>query len=137
MKKTFILTLLVLASTSFAGEQVSPTLKSVMQDLGKSMDLLNKGIFYEDFTLIEEAASKIAHHPKPKSQLPIVVQTLNTRMPVFKKFDGKVHGSAADIVNLAKERNMASILDKQSVIINNCVACHTQFRSEISQALSQ
>ncbi len=108
-----------------------------MQGLGRSMNNLNQGIFLEDFTLIEKAALEVASHPKPKSQLPTIIKTLNVRMPQFKSTDSKVHHSAIDIAKLAKKRDMAGILNKHSVIMENCVACHTQFRLEISRVLSQ
>lgn len=127
--------LILLTLSAFASDK-APTLKSVMQGLGESMDELNRGIFYEDFRVIEKAAYKVANHPKPKSQLPIVIKTLNKRMPKFKSFDSKVHDSAMEIVEFAKKRDMDNILKRHKIIMNNCVACHTQFRSEISKALS-
>lgn len=128
--------LILLTLSAFASDK-APTLKSVMQGLGESMDELSRGIFYEDFKVIEKAAYKVANHPKPKSQLPTVIKTLNIRMPKFKSFDSKVHDSAMEIVEFAKKRDMDNILKKHKVIMNNCVACHTQFRSEISKALSK
>ena len=128
---------IVLAFSVFAGEGAKPSLKSVMKNLGKSMDDLNYGIFYEDFKKIEEAAANIADHPKPKSQLPTIIKTLNIRMPRFKSFDSKVHDSAKEIVELAQKKDMNGILKKHKVIMKNCVACHSQFRSEVSRALSK
>ena len=127
--------LILLTFSAFSADKV-PTLRSVMQGLGDSMDELNRGIFYEDFKNIEMAAFKVANHPKPKSQLPTVIKTLNIRMPKFKAFDSKVHDSAMEIVEFAKKKDMDNILKKHKVIMNNCVACHTQFRNEISEALS-
>ena len=136
MKRATLPTLLILLTFSaFSADKVL-TLKSVMQGLGDSMDELNRGIFYEDFKVIEKAAFKVANHPKPKTQLPTVIKTLNIRMPKFKAFDSKVHDSAMEIVEFAKKKDMDNILKKHKVIMNNCVACHTQFRSEISNALS-
>ncbi len=136
MKLTALSTLLMLLAFSAFSAERAPTLKSVMQGLGDSMNELNRGIFYEDFKNIENAAFKVANHPKPKTQLPTVIKTLNIRMPKFKAFDSKVHDSAMEIVEFAKKRDMENILKKHKVIMNNCVACHTQFRSEISKALS-
>lgn len=137
MKKILIFIFLALPFASLATEKASPTLQLIMQNLGKSMDRLNRGIFYEDFKLIEDAASKVANHPKAKSQLPTVIRTLKARISKFKNFDRKVHKAAMDIISLAKKKDMSKILNKHRVIMNNCVACHTEFRSEISQALSK
>lgn len=130
------LLIITLVLSAMAANSKTPTLKSVMQGLGKSMDELNRGLFYEDFKVIEKAAFEVANHPKPKTQLPIIIKTLNVRMPEFKAFDSKVHDAAMEIVELAKKRDMENILKKHKVIMNNCVACHTQFRNEISKALS-
>lgn len=131
---SLVITVLLLAPFSYIAE-ATPTLKSVMQGLGKSMEDLSQGIYEENFTVIGRAAAKVANHPKPKTQLPIVVGTLKERMPQFKAFDLKVHNSAAEIVELAKSKDMNGILKKHHVIMTNCVACHTQFRAEVSKAL--
>ncbi len=114
---------------------MSPTLKSVMHALEKSMADLSRGIFYENFELIGTSASKIANHPKPKSQLPTIIKTLNDRMKTFKKIDSKVHSSAVTIIKMAKEKNIHAILNKYQIMIKNCVSCHSLFRKEVSQAL--
>lgn len=131
----FIFTSITL--TSFSAEKSPPTLKSVMQGLAKSMDRLNQGIFYEDFKLIEKAAYNIAVHPRPKTQLPTVIKTLNIRIFKFKAIDSKVHSSAMGIVEFAKGKDMAGVLRKHKVIMNSCVSCHTQFKDELSKALSE
>ena len=68
------------------------------------MDELNRGIFYEDFKVIEKAAFKVANHPKPKTQLSTVIKTLNVRMLKFKAYNSKVHDSAMEIVELSKKK---------------------------------
>ena len=118
-----------------ANDVKPPTLRAVMAGLATAMADLDRGIFYEDFKLIAKGAQNVAEHPKPAKQLPIVVKTLGKRMAKFKSFDGKVHNSAAEIVKLAKKKDMNGILKRHRVIVTNCVACHNQFRKEISSAL--
>ena len=133
-KLMIILSFMLLTTSVFATEK-APTLKSVMQGLADSMDILNKGIFYEDFKKIELGAKGIAVHPKPKSQLPTIIKTLNIRMLQFKGTDDKVHNAASSIRKLAKKKDMKGILKQHEIIMNNCVSCHTQFRDEIIEAL--
>ena len=60
MKRTILSTLLILLTFSAFSADKVPTLKSVMQGLGDSMDELNRDIFYEDFKVIEKAAFSVA-----------------------------------------------------------------------------
>lgn len=124
-----------LSNITLAKEVV--TFKSVMQNLGKAMDSLNQGIFNENFKVIEKAASALANHPKPKSQLPIVASTLKDRIKKFKSFDKKVHSAAQTMVDLAKQKDLTGILKHHAIVVSNCVACHTQFRKELSAAIKK
>lgn len=138
MKIFLFLTLMLTLFIPFyfhAEETPEHNLKSIMQGLGQSMNELNDGIFLEDFQKIEQAAIKIANHPKPKSQLPVVIKTLKFRMSKFKSLDNNVHDAATDIARMAKEKDLQSILKKHKVMLDNCVACHMEFREEISNAL--
>lgn len=137
MKYNIILTiLLTLPMTSIATTNTL-TLKSVMQGLEKSMNNMNTAIFNADYIAIEKAAQEIASHPKPKSELSTIVKTLNIRLFSFKSLDGRVQDSAVEIAKLAKKKDMSGILKKHTIIINNCVKCHTEFRDEISKALAK
>ena len=138
MKLKMLLTLVLtlsLSSVSLAG--TDQTLKSIMQGLAKSMNTLNQGIFYENFKLIEQSAVHLYDHPKPKTQLPIVAKTLGKRMMQFKATDTKVHDAAVEIVTLARNKDLNGVVKKYNIILKNCVACHTQFRKEISKALAK
>lgn len=131
----FIITslpLVINAETKVQDQNI--TLKTVMKELGESMGRLNQGIFIEDYKLIKHAASEIMNHPKPKSQLSIIIKTLKFSMPNFKSYDSKVNDSAKDIIELANSKNIEEILSKHQVIMNSCVTCHTKYRSKVSKA---
>jgi len=49
-------------------------------------------------------------------------------MMQFKGYDVKVHGSALRISEIAKNKTMDEILSNYQTIIDNCHACHQQFR---------
>lgn len=135
MKKWSLLIIIVLIGKGFVNATGTepPSLREVMRGLAKSVNSLNYGIFYEDFKMIEKSALEIANHPKPLKQLPVVVKYLGKRVPKFKKFDLRVHNSSKELALLAKEKNLPEIMKKHAVIMKNCVACHTQFRGEISK----
>ncbi|MBT4763172.1 MAG: hypothetical protein HOO06_15875 [Bdellovibrionaceae bacterium] len=139
MKRTSILILLTFLSFSVAqaNQTKHPTLKSVMRDLARAVTTLNNAIFYEDYSAIEAAAHIIANHPKPKGQLPTVIKTLGPRMKQFKKVDAVVHNSAMSMENFAKKKDINGILKTQAAMTNSCVACHSQFRKEISKVLAK
>jgi cytochrome c556 len=130
-----LISLIISTSTLAIEKQEQNTLKAVMQRLGVSMEQLTKGILHEDYSLIKQAAFKIANHPKPKSQLSTIVKTLGFGMLKFKSFDGKVHDPAVEIVKLADKGDLKMILKNNKKIITNCVACHSEFKKEVSKAL--
>jgi len=135
--KTILFVVILATSSVYANEKKAPTLKSVMAGLSDAMSDLGKGIFYEDFKLIEKAAGNVVEHPKPKGQLPKIVWALKFRMMDFKKLDGVVHDSAKDIVELAKKKDMQGILKKHAIVVNGCIACHDKFRDEISNLFTK
>ena len=138
-QKLLIIAIATIFSTNMTlgAKNSSPTLKKVMQDLERDMANLGKGIFYQDFKVIKQAADNVAHHPRAKDQLPTVMKTLKTRLSKFKKYDTKVHEAAKGIMKLAEKEKINEIVKKQEIIVRNCVGCHNQFRDELSNVLSK
>lgn len=140
MRTLKLITLLFLCSfsvTLMAKDKESHTLKSIMIGLGQSMNSLNDGIFKEDYDLIQKSALKIAIHPQPKAQLPVIAKTLGKEISQFKSYDMKVHDSAMEIAKLAKKKDMFKILESHKVIMENCVSCHKPFREKVSKVLAK
>ncbi len=131
--RTFIIIITLLFS--IMAQSKEQTIKQIMQQLERSMQKLHHGIFYEDYATIKQAAKEIAEHPKPTGELTKIVTTLGFKMFQFKKFDSKVHDPASEIIHLTNKKDLTTIMQKQQQIMQNCMACHLQFRQEIRKAL--
>ncbi|PHS18135.1 MAG: hypothetical protein COA86_08295 [Kangiella sp.] len=113
-------------------------LKLIMQGLLKDTQLLNEGIFYDDFKKIEQAAKNIADHPNPgMNTMKKVIGYLGTEMPKFKGLDGKVHNTAVEIAKAAKDKNMESVVANYHELIDGCQSCHSQFKQRVSKVLAK
>ncbi len=123
----------------FAQEEASQNkLKIVMQGLLKDSQSLNEGIFYENFSKIEQAAKNIADHPNPgQPTMKKVIGYLGKEMPVFKSLDIKVHNTAVFIVKAARDKNMPLIVASYHELIDGCQSCHSQFKARVSKILSE
>jgi cytochrome c556 len=121
-----------------AKEQKAPevTFKSVMQGLLTNSLAINKGIFLEDFTMIEQAAAHIADHPKPDMAIrKKLMMNLGLEMGTFKSLDNVVHQSSVDIVSAAKEKNMEKVVKQYHQLIEGCLSCHADFKKRVSEIL--
>jgi len=137
--KSIALTLLiVIFAPSSVFAQETNRLKLVMNGLLKDTQLLNEGIFLEDYKKIELAAGNIADHPTPgKETMQKVMENLGTEMPTFKGYDMKVHNTAVIIAKAAKENDMKSIVSNYHQLIDGCLSCHNNYKKRVSNILSQ
>lgn len=119
--------------------EISPNkLQFVMRGLLKDSQQLAVGIFYEDYTKIEQAAKNIANHPKPgMPTMKKVIGYLGKEMPTFKGLDMQVHNTAVDIVKAAGEKNMSAVMTSYHQLIDECQACHSQFKERVSKVLAE
>jgi len=125
---------------AFAGAEKSnadeDTLKSVMQGLLKDSLQINKGIFTEDFTMIEGAAKRVADHPTPGMLTKMkLASNLGSEMGRFKGFDDVVHNGALRIAKAAKEKNMDLVATEYYKLMEGCLACHGTFKTRVAEIL--
>jgi cytochrome c556 len=126
------------SSTKSAEILANVTLKSVMQGLLKETQQLTQGIILQDFSLIAQSASKIADHPTPSMMTKIkLMKALGTDMVKFKSKDDVVHNSSVAIVKYAQEKNLAAIQQKYQIMIDGCVACHSEFKEKVASILNK
>lgn len=110
-------------------------LPTIMRMLLADIDLINDGIYTENYVLIEQGASNINEHPplSPKSRQ-LVKNTLGDRMPTFGEYDRIVHSRADSLRNAARQKDMNAILKNYRIIQQGCVNCHSAFQEEIREA---
>lgn len=116
-------------------EENSLDLLTIMRLLAIDIQIINEGIYTENYDLIEQGAAAINEHPPLSDKtLSLVKKTLGNRMQAFGQYDKVVHDTADSLKIAAINHDMESILEKYQVIQQGCVSCHSSFRNEIIQA---
>lgn len=139
-----VLTLLLISGSILTGltfdepkQDESLDLQTIMRLIYADMQIINEGIYTENFKLIEQGAAAINEHPPLSDETrALVKKTLGERMPAFGQYDKLVHDTADSLKVAAAERNMESVLDKYQIIQQGCVSCHASFRNEIIRGRS-
>jgi hypothetical protein len=110
-------------------------LQTIMRFIYADIQIINEGIYTENFKLIEQGAAAINEHPPLSDETKsLVKKTLGERMQAFGQYDKLVHDTADSLKVAATERNMESVLEKYQIIQQGCVSCHASFRNEIIRA---
>jgi len=122
-----------------AQEAPDPTkLKYIMQEMIVNTQLLTKGIFYEDYQQIMQAAKNIADHPEPGLTSKVkLMNYMGKEMVEFKKLDTFVHDTAIKISNAAQQKNMPEIITEYHTLIDGCQSCHTNYKQSVSDLLNE
>lgn len=116
-------------------ENNSLDLQTIMRLITADIQIINEGIYTENYKLIEQGAAAINEHPPLSDETKILVKnTLGDRMQAFSQYDKLVHDTADSLKNAAINHDMESVLEKYQIIQQGCVSCHTSFRSEIIEA---
>jgi hypothetical protein len=143
MKNRFIVILIVLISGSILTgltfdepkQDNSLDLPTIMRLIYADIQIINEGIYTENYKLIEQGAAAINEHPPLSNETrSLVKNTLGERMQAFGQYDKLVHDTADSLKTAAAERNIESILEKYQIIQQGCVSCHASFRNEIRRA---
>jgi len=139
IRLTILVSALVFSSTISFAEAPVPndmSLKEVMQGLLEDSIEINRGIFLEDYSLIEQAADRVANHPTPpmatKKKL---MMGLGLDMRKFKSFDDVVHDLAVEIGQSAEKEDMKSVVKKYHDLMDGCLSCHDGFKVRVSRIL--
>jgi len=143
MKNRITVLLLLFVSVSiFTGltfdestQDKSLDLPTIMRLIYADIQIINEGIYTENFQLIEQGAAAINEHPPLSDETrSLVKKTLGERMQAFGQYDKLVHDTADSLKEAVTEHNMERVLEKYQIIQQGCVSCHTSFRNEITQA---
>ena len=113
----------------------SQSLIPMMQQLLADMQMVDKGIYMEQYALVEKGAGDIANHPSmTQRDKQIIKKTLGKQMQQFVAFDMTVHHHADSIRIAAVQENMKKILRHYRIVQQGCVNCHSNYRKKISEA---
>jgi cytochrome c556 len=99
------------------------------------INMINEGIYTQNFQLIEQGAAAINQHPPLSDETRKFIQkTLDDQMPAFGQYDKLVHNHADSIKKAASQHDMNKVLEQYRIVQQGCVSCHTSFRETIIQA---
>ena len=130
------LVILILSATAYSDVSGDINLKSIMQDLQSDSALIVEGLMVGNFEIIDDAATRIADHPRiPPPQVALVAAELGSEMPNFKQLDTLVHDLALSISAAAREADTASITDNYKKMLEGCLACHASYRQRVARVL--
>lgn len=110
-------------------------LPTIMRLLSADIQVINEGIYTQNYNLIEQGAAAINEHPPLSDETrALLSETLGNRMQAFAQYDKLVHDTADSLRNAALHQNMGRVLEQYQIIQRGCVSCHESFRNEIVQA---
>ena len=114
-------------------------LKDIMQGIGRDLMTVANGFWVEDHQVIQQAARRIADHPKVTPEQMVAIKTaLGSDFPGFVRHDKDVHEAAVALAEAANSmESVPDMFDDYLRIQRGCVSCHAAFRTRISEALSE
>lgn len=109
-------------------------LRSIMQELGKNMQIITDGISRTEWDLVAKIALQVADHPQP----PIVekmriLSFVGTDAGKFKGYDNKIHQAAEEVSRAAVQQDGPAVISSFAKLRNSCLACHQIFREPIKE----
>lgn len=122
-------------SPSKAAQPETMPLVPMMQQLLTDMQQVDRGIYTEDFELIEEGAGNISSHPAMADEdKKLVKSALGSEMKKFVEYDMVVHHQADSMRLAALKENMQKVLHHYRIVQQGCVDCHSSYREPVSSA---
>ena len=99
-----------------------------------------QGLWREDAAAVKAAADRVADHPHViPEQMAAIRAVLENEFAAFAAMDGRVHDAAVALAAAAADSSSPTmdLFDAYVGLQEGCVACHTKFRSSVSEALQQ
>lgn len=104
-------------------------LRQIMQDMGKSMQVVADGISREDWEMVAKVAPLIADHPQPPPLEKMrILKFVGAEAGKFKGHDEKTHQAARALEQAAVRSDGQSVISSFAALQNSCLACHQTFR---------
>lgn len=109
-------------------------LRRIMQDLGKSMQVITDGISREDWELVAKTAPLIADHPQPPLVEKLrILSFVGADAGIFKGHDEKTHQAAQELRQAATRQDGLAVVAAFASLQNSCLACHRSFRKPFKE----
>lgn len=142
-KQNLLFSILLISAVTLSGLTLnnqkqannSPDLQTIMRLIMADVNMINEGIFTQNFHLIEQGAAAINQHPPLSEETRKFIQkTLGDKMPAFGEYDKLVHNHADSIKKAAIQHDLNKVLEQYRIVQQGCVSCHASFRETIIQA---
>lgn len=133
-----IFTIVFVILAAFQQQKQQPEtmpLVPMMRLLLADMQMVDEGIYTEDYAMIAGNAENIADHPTmTEEDKKLVKTTLGEEMKQFVAFDMTVHHHADSMRMAAEQEKMEEILRHYKIVQQGCVDCHVNYRDPITKA---
>ena len=115
--------------TQAASPAKSMALRAVMKSLGRNMQTMTDAISKEDWAVVAETASKIAHHAEPPPpERRLIIDWLGSNSETFEALDEQTHEAAQAVREAAEGGDDQKVIETFARLQNSCLACHQRFR---------
>ena len=104
-------------------------LRTIMQEMGKNMQIVTDGISRGDWELVEKTTPPIADHRQPPdAEKARIIGFFGAEMGRFKAYDTETHDHALAMGNAAKAKDGRAVILAFQQLQTSCYSCHTTFR---------
>lgn len=112
------------------GKSVTPlALRTIMQEMGKNMQIVTDGISRGDWELVEKTVPPIADHRQPPdSEKARIIAFFGAEMGRFKAYDSETHDHAMAVGDAAKAKDGLAVILAFQQLQTSCYSCHNTFR---------
>lgn len=109
-------------------------LRTIMQDLGKDMQVVTDGISREDWEMVAKAAGRIADHPQPPLREKLrILAFVGKDTSRFRDYDRQTHEAAQRLAKAAEREDGNATISAFADVQTTCLACHQQFRKPFQE----
>ena len=104
-------------------------LRTIMERLGRDMQVVTGAISKEDWPLVAELAPRIAKHAEPPmSEKMRILAWLGADAGKFRGLDRQVHDAATAMGEAAQRNDGQAVIAAFSKTQQSCLACHQSYR---------
>lgn len=108
-------------------------LLGIMVNLERNLNVVQAGIWREDYQAINKAATAMVNHAKiPKREIQKIRSILGEEgLKDFVAADKYWHNKAKELAQAANKRKMEQIVNRTMELTQRCASCHTKFRAPL------